>query len=805
MLHGSHFIEQCGRLTACQFSPVALGDPAAWPPVLNTAMRMALVSHRPIVVWWGTGLIQLHNHAYGQLTSLIHLSGPPSGKVAMQVDAIMAGREMSGCADRTELSSEDDVPHAVVWSYACTALLDEAGVAGVMAVCEDVTEARAASAAKAIQYLRLAEDAARARRDTDEFKTAQLQRLRMMFEQAPGFMCILDGPDHVFEFANAAFLRLVGGRDLRWKSAREALSDLEGQGFFEKLDEVYRSGTPFVARDVPLSIQREAGTPPDALFVDFVYQPLFGADGRTTGIFVEGFDVTERRTAISAREASEARLKQGMLAARMVVWDWDLLTDRTVFSDNAVAVLGGDWTDVGAVWRSVHPDDLASMAVRRAAAMASLGTYEDVIRVNRLDNGNLIWLQVRGTVVAGNDGRPGRIQGVSIDVTERKRAEEALRFADRRKDQFVAMVAHELRNPLAPIISAAQILKARSAGDAGARKAAEIVARQAEHMASLINDVLDVSRFNTGLIALDVRPIDLRQVLADAVEQARPAMAARGHSFAFGTEGAPVVARGDANRLVQAVANLLQNAAKFTPPGGSVELSMACDGVAATISVRDNGVGIEPALLPHVFELFTQGERSSERAHGGLGLGLSLVKSLVSLHGGTVTAHSAGPRAGSAFVIELPLAGPQGAALEPLPAFAPAAAARALDILVIDDHFDAARMLRMVLEEGGHRVRVELDPFRVLARAAEEDIDVFLLDMGLPGMDGNELARTIRAIPRAAAATLVAVTDRGKEYGRAAALAAGFDHYFVKPANLGELLALLSEIAPRSRPGEQPP
>ncbi|WP_166898906.1 ATP-binding protein [Massilia sp. CCM 8734] len=766
---------------------------------------MALVSHRPIVVWWGTGLIQLHNHAYGQLTSLIHLSGPPSGKVAMQVDAIMAGREMSGCADRTELSSEDDVPHAVVWSYACTALLDEAGVAGVMAVCEDVTEARAASAAKAIQYLRLAEDAARARRDTDEFKTAQLQRLRMMFEQAPGFMCILDGPDHVFEFANAAFLRLVGGRDLRWKSAREALSDLEGQGFFEKLDEVYRSGTPFVARDVPLSIQREAGTPPDALFVDFVYQPLFGADGRTTGIFVEGFDVTERRVAISAREASEARLKQGMLAARMVVWDWDLLTDRTVFSDNAVAVLGGDWTDVSGVWRSVHPDDLASMAARRAVAMASLGTYEDVIRVNRLDNGNLIWLQVRGTVLAGSDGQPVRIQGVSIDVTERKRAEEALRFVDCRKDQFVAMLAHELRNPLAPIVSAAQILKARSSGDAGARKAAEIVARQAEHMASLIDDVLDVSRFNTGVITLDVRQIDLRQVLADAVEQARPAMNARGHRFAYLPEGAPVAARGDANRLVQAVANLLQNAAKFTPAGGSVELSMACDGVVATIGVRDSGVGIDPDLLPHVFELFTQGERSSERAHGGLGLGLSLVKSLVNLHGGKVSAHSAGPRAGSTFVIELPLAGPHGADSVPMPAFAPAAAARALDILVVDDHFDAARMLRMVLEEGGHRVRGESDPLRVLTRAAEEDIDVFLLDIGLPGMDGNQLARTIRAIPRTASATLVAVTGRGKEYGRAAALAAGFDHYFVKPANVGELLAVLSEIAPRSWRGGLPP
>ncbi|WP_099875888.1 hybrid sensor histidine kinase/response regulator [Massilia violaceinigra] len=812
MADGSHFIDRAGALRARGFSPLALGDPSSWPPVLAAASRLALASNSPTVMWWGPAGAEVRNDAYGALERARVGSHPLEGAVGKQVEAIMAGRELCGCADHVEIFERDGSAVERIWSFACSALFDAGGVAGVIAVCDDVTEKRAVAAAQKEINAELRREAARARSDADdaearagaaarrvadELRGAELRRLRTMFGQAPGFMCLLEGPDHVFEFANEAFSRLVGGRDLRWKSAREALGDLEGQGFFERLDEAYRSGEPFVARDVPLSIQRRAGGPPEPLFVDFVYQPLLDSSGEATGIFVEGFDVTERRAAIAAREASEDRLKRGMLAARMVVWDWDLATNAVVFSDNAVAVLGGDWTDVDAVWSSVHPEDLAKLAARRSIAIASIGTYEEVIRVNRLDNGNLIWLQVRATVVAGADGVAAWIQGVSIDVTERKRAEEALRLADRRKDQFVAMLAHELRNPLAPIVTAAQILKARNAGDAGARKAAEIVARQAAHMAGLIDDVLDVSRFNTGLIVIDRRPLDLRDVLAEAAEQVRPAMEARRHQFVAPPEGAPIMAHGDRKRLVQAVANLLQNAAKFTPHGGRVQLTIDCDGELASISVSDDGVGIEPDLLPHVFEMFRQKERSSERAHGGLGLGLSLVRSLAKLHGGSVLAESAGVGKGCRFTIELPLGGLDPVEVEERRVLVASPAERALDILVVDDHLDAARMLRMVLEEAGHRVQVDADPHSVLGRARVHSFDVFLMDIGLPGMDGNALARAIRGIPGMASATLVAVTGRGKEYGRDDAIAAGFNHYFVKPADPSELLALLAEIAPR--------
>lgn len=812
MAEGSHFIDRAGMLSARLFSPLALGDPANWSPVLASAARLALASDSPTVMWWGPAGAEVRNDGYGALERARVGSHPLEGALGRQVAAIMSGSELCGCADHVEMVEVGASAVERIWSYACSALFDAGGISGVIAVCDDVTEKRAAAAAQKELTAELVLDVARARSDAedaevraeaaarkaaDDLRGSELRRLRTMFGQAPGFMCLLEGPDHVFEFANEAFSRLVGGRDLRWKSAREALGDLEGQNFFERLDEAYRSGSPFVARDVPLSIQRQAGGPPQPVFVDFVYQPLLDSSGRATGIFVEGFDVTERRAAIAAREASEDRLKRGMLAARMVVWDWDLATNATVFSDNAVAVLGGDWTNVDAVWSSVHPDDLARLAERRSLAIASIGTYEEVIRVNRLDNGNLIWLQVRATVVAGPDGAAASIQGVSVDVTERKRAEEALRLADRRKDQFVAMLAHELRNPLAPIVSAAHILKARASGDAGARKAAEIVARQAAHMASLIDDVLDVSRVNTGLIVIDRRPLDLREALAEAAEQVRPAMQARNHLFVAPSKGAPIMAHGDRKRLVQAVANLLQNAAKFTPQGGRVELTIVSDGSLASIAVSDDGGGIEPGLLPHVFEIFRQAERSSERAHGGLGLGLSLVKSLAKLHGGSVLAESAGVGKGSRFAIELPLGVPHPVDVEERRILVATPADRALDILVVDDHLDAARMLRMVLEEAGHRVQVDADPLSVLARARVHSFDVFLMDIGLPGMDGNVLARAIRAIPGMASATLVAATGRGKEYGRDEAIAAGFNHYFVKPADPSELLALLAEIAPR--------
>jgi PAS domain S-box-containing protein len=581
---------------------------------------------------------------------------------------------------------------------------------------------------------------------------------------------------------------------------REALPDLVGQGFFELLDEVYATATAFTACDVPLVLQRAPDAAPHAAYIDFVYQPIIGADGNATGIFVEGFDATERHLAKAALEASEQRLQEGMQAARMVVWDIDLVTSAIEFSDNVGAVFGGSWTKAPDVWTMVPPEDLARLNRKRDAAIAALGSYEETVRLVRPDNGETVWLQVHGNVIADAGGRALSIRGVSIDVTERIRAEESLRQADRRKDEFLAMLAHELRNPLAPISAAAHLLRVASHDERLVRKSSDVIGRQVEHMTSLVSDMLDVSRVNTGLVTLEREPIDIGRIVDESVEQVRPFIDARRHRLELVACDEPLVVAGDRKRLVQVVTNLLQNAAKFTPEGGTVALRVEPRADAVLVSVRDSGIGIDTDLLPHVFELFTQGKRSSDRSQGGLGLGLALVKSLVGLHGGEVGVASEGAGKGATFTISLPLAAPAVGA-EPARFGDPARAGvpGRLRLLVADDNVDAAQMLSMFLREGGHEVAVEHGAAAVLKRVERETADVYLLDIGLPDMDGNELARRLRARPETAHAILIAVTGYGQEYDRSSSIAAGFDHYFVKPADTSRLLALLADIRPLAR------
>ncbi|MDQ2988399.1 MAG: ATP-binding protein [Pseudomonadota bacterium] len=641
---------------------------------------------------------------------------------------------------------------------------------------------------------------ARAEHRLGEQKRAESERLKAMFGQAPGFVCILGGPQHVYEFANTAYCRLVGDRPLIGKPVREALPDLVGQGFFELLDEVYGSATAFTAHDVPLVIERTPGDGPAASYIDFVYQPILGADGRATGIFVEGFDTTERHVAKAALEASQERMQEGMKAARMVVWDIDLQAQTVQFSDNATAVFGGSWSGLSEVWSNVAPDDLARLKRKRDAAIAALGSYEELIRMARPDNGDTIWLQVHGNVIADGGGRAVSIRGVSIDVTERIRAEEALRQADRRKDEFLAMLAHELRNPLAPISAAAHLLRVASHDERLVRKSSDVIARQVEHMTSLVSDMLDVSRVNTGLVTLEQEPIDIGRIVDESVEQVRPFIDARRHRLVIDAAGAPAIVAGDRKRLVQVLTNLLQNAAKFTPEGGTVALRVEARAASVLVSVSDSGIGIDTELLPHVFELFTQGKRSSDRSQGGLGLGLALVKSLVVLHGGDVGVASEGAGKGATFTISLPLAAPAGDDATVRAADPEHARARGrLRLLVVDDNVDAAQMLSMFLREAGHEVAVEHGAAAVLERVERETADAHLLDIGLPDMDGNELARRLRARPETARATLIAVTGYGQENDRSSSMAAGFDHYFVKPADTSRLLALLSDIRPMAR------
>ena len=385
---------------------------------------------------------------------------------------------------------------------------------------------------------------------------------------------------------------------------------------------------------------------------------------------------------------------------------------------------------------------------------------------------------------------------------QQARADAALRDAARRKDEFLAMLAHELRNPLAPISAAAQLLQLGKSDEKRVLQASDIINRQVKHMTGLVDDLLDVSRVTTGLIALDQAVLDLNQIVLDAVEQVTPLLRAKRHRMQLELASDATRVTGDRKRLVQVVANLLGNAAKYTHEGGFITVTTHAQDERVFVDVRDNGIGMTPELRARAFDLFAQAERTSDRSLGGLGLGLALVKSLVELHRGKVTCHSAGPGQGSLFTICLPATAPATpVAPAPAPAATPATAApTGLRILIVDDNVDAGAMLAMLLDASGHDVTVENGSVSALARASVDAPQVCLLDIGLPEMDGNELARRLRADPATAGALLVAITGYGQDADQRQTAAAGFDHHFLKPVDMDKLNAVLAG-AMAAKPG----
>lgn len=449
-------------------------------------------------------------------------------------------------------------------------------------------------------------------------------------------------------------------------------------------------------------------------------------------------------------------------------------------------------------WRkALHPDDLERCLADWRAAMTNGSGYETEYRLRRASDGSWRWHLARALPIRDERGAIVKWIGTCTDIEDNKRTQEALRVSEqrlleesRRKDELLAMLGHELRNPLAPILGATQLL-GEHRDPARLAEQLAIIERQVKHMARLVDDLLDVARISGERFALRRTRMELAAAIDHAVEIATPLVEARGHTLVVEIEHG-VTLDADPDRLAQVISNLLHNAAKFTEPGGVIAVRGAREGDEVVLSVTDTGVGIAPHQLPHIFDLFVQGDRTLDRAPGGLGIGLTLVRRLVELHGGSVTASSRGPGHGTEMIVRLPAAPALAAPATTPPAPAPVVRERpAGRVLVVDDNPDVVSLLQDYLTWKGFDVDVAYDGVSALAVARETRPEIVLLDIGLPTIDGYKVARRLRSDTTFAGTRLIALTGYGQASDRERARQSGFHDHLVKPLDLSRLVERL--------------
>ncbi|QDV33723.1 ATP-binding protein [Tautonia plasticadhaerens] len=499
----------------------------------------------------------------------------------------------------------------------------------------------------------------------------------------------------------------------------------------------------------------------------------------------------ERARAVRGLRESEQRYRTLAENVQQLFW--------TCLPDGRCDYLSRQWVDytgileedqLGLAWLSlvIHPDDRERTLKVWMDAVQDRATYDVNYRIRGADGGYR-WFKTRGTPIRGDSGTIVKWFGTCTDIDVQVKAEESLRESDRKKDEFLAMLAHELRNPLSAVGNAVQVVR-RSQAPEHLEWAKDVIDKHVQSLTRMIDDLLDVSRITRGKIELKKETLDVLPVLGDAVETVRPLIDDRGHDLTIAHSSHPMWVSADPQRLEQVVVNLLNNAAKYTEAGGKITLSARPDAGSVAITVADNGSGIPPEKIPEMFQLFAQGDRSIARTEGGLGIGLTLVKNLVEMHGGSVTARSDGVGKGSEFTVRLPAVGAPRAER-------PAKAAGGVErpqtgarVLVVDDNEDSARGLVRLLTMLGHDVEAALDGPSAIEAALRHRPEFVLLDIGLPGMDGYEVAERLRA-EGFTDATIIDVSGYGEEAARKRSRDAGFNHHLVKPVDYDRLVALI--------------
>jgi signal transduction histidine kinase len=487
------------------------------------------------------------------------------------------------------------------------------------------------------------------------------------------------------------------------------------------------------------------------------------------------------RSASGALRSSEERFRALVVATSDMLYrmspDWAemwALDGRGFLPDTTVP-------DRNWLHRYIPEDEQARVNAAIRSAVLTKSVFELEHRVLRAGSATACVLS-RAVPLFNDNHEIVEWFGAALDLTARKNAEDALRAADRRKDEFLATLAHELRNPLAPLRNGLQIARLNSPADAPFRRTIEMMDRQVSMLVHLVDDLMDVSRITTGKIELRRERMTLREVLAASAEASRAAIDSHGHKLVIEPPAEELSVEGDFDRLTQVFSNLLSNAAKYTDAGGTIELRVTRQGAEGVVSVADTGIGIPSADLPGIFEMFSQVRSHRGHADGGLGIGLSLVRQLVEMHGGSVQAKSPGEGRGSTFSVRLPLTEPSTAAGPERTAVATTSSeARRHRILVVDDNEDAATSLAMLLEQLGHEVVTASDGEEGVTKAAAFRPHVVFLDLGMPRMDGAEAAKRLRTLPDGAQTVLIALTGWGEEHDRQRTRAAGFDHHLLKP------------------------
>lgn len=624
------------------------------------------------------------------------------------------------------------------------------------------------------------------------------------------YPCLMIDSDFLIIDANPAYLHeatAISGRDLRGKNFFEISGLIQSAHAVEHarirklLEKVIHNGQACVIPFPPNSAG--ANLPPSALPARQQHWhttaiPLTASNGEVDGVILHLVPLTQEipHTPDTPTQTATVQLpdpltdielvEKSLLAAKAGIWRLDLVSNTFSCAPDTQTLLGVAADTLADLVDCLHPNDRARFTLALEHACTQKSDLRERLHVERADNGTTIWLDIHGEISTDTEDKVIALRGFILDVTDHITAAEKLLLADRQKDDFLAMLSHELRNPLAPISSAAQLMTLAQPNQEQVEQSGEIITRQVKHMAGLVNNLLDASRVTHGLITPEKHCLDLKHVIHIAAEQTSALIQSRQHYLNIELTPEEVTVVGDEERLIQVLTHLLTNAAKYTPNGGTIKLQLSADKNVAHIKVVDNGVGFTDELLPRIFEPFAQAERSVDRSQGGLGIGLALVKSLVELHGGTVSAFSDG-HSGSEFTVQLPRVEAPASRVAPHKT-----AAEPLRILVVDDNEDAANTLAQVLKTLGHNTSVAYDARGAIEAAVEQEQDVFLLDIGLPEMDGNALVRYLRAQAETSKALIIAITGYGAEENKREAMAAGFDEYLVKPVDISELEQLIS-------------